>query len=328
MHLLKACWTIDGQSKEHALLAFTVGVKQLIVVLNKMDACNYAQARYADIKAEVSAHLKKVGYKVDRMHFIPITGSHGDNLTERSAKMSGWYQGPTLLEALDSVDAPVRRVEKPLRLPIQEVYHIGGIGTVSVGRIESGTLTPGTHITIGPVGLTSQVQSLEMHHALLAHATAGDHVGIHCAGVEVKDIKRGYVVSNSDEDPAKACDTFKAQMIIMQHPGLIRNGYTPVMHCHTSQVPARFKHIDAKMDRRTGKELEQNPRSVKGGDACMVTIEPLKPLVVEAYEAYPPLGRFCVRDMRQTVAVGVIRSVVHRGGDGLASGSKTNEARK
>jgi elongation factor 1-alpha len=314
-------WAFEGQTKEHALLAFTVGVKQLIVVINKMDACRYAETRYTELQQEVSSYLKKVGYKLDRIHFIPISGCYGDNLTERSLKMT-WYKGPTLLEAMDLVDPPVRCLDKPFRLPIQEVYKIGGVGIVPVGRVETGIVHPGMNITIGPTGVISQVQSMEMHQQSLSQAVAGDHVGLHCSNIDAKEIKRGYVISNSQEDPVRACESFKAMLIVMFHPGRIHSGYTPVLNCHTCQVAARFKTLDEKMDRRTGKIIEHNPEFVKTGDACMVTIEPLKPMVVEVFDAYPSLGRFAVRDMRRTIAVGIVKSVAHKVDGSLGEGKK------
>jgi elongation factor 1-alpha len=304
-------WAAEGQTKEHALLAFTLGVQQMIVGLNKMDACQYSESRYNDIKEEVSGYLKKVGYKPAKINFVPISGWVGDNMIERSANMA-WYKGPILLEALDLVSPPKRPTDKPLRLPLQDVYKIGGIGTVPVGRVETGILKPNMNVNFAPIGLVTEVKSVEMHHESLLEAVPGDNVGFNCKNVAVKDIKRGYVCSNNAEDPAKGCESFSAQVIIMSHPGQIQNGYTPVLDCHTSHIATKFKNIDEKMDRRTGKTMEANPKFVKNGDACMVTLEPSKPMVVESFADYPPLGRFAVRDMRQTVAVGVIKSVIKK----------------
>lgn len=304
-------WAAEGQTKEHALLAFTLGVKQMIVALNKMDSCQYSESRYNDIKEEVSGYLKKVGYKPAKINFVPISGWVGDNMIDRSPNMA-WYKGPILLEALDLVTPPERPTNKPLRLPLQDVYKIGGIGTVPVGRVETGILKPNMVVCFAPIGLITEVKSVEMHHESLAEAVPGDNVGFNCKNVSVKDIKRGYVASNNAEDPAKGCETFEAQVIIMSHPGQIQNGYTPVLDCHTSHIATKFKNINEKMDRRTGKTIETDPKFVKNGDACMVTMEPSKPMVVESFADYPPLGRFAVRDMRQTVAVGVIKSVIKK----------------
>lgn len=300
----------EGQTREHALLAFTLGVKQMICCTNKMDATEppYSDKRYEEIQKEVKNYIKKVGYKPDSVPFIPISGWNGDNMIEKSTNM-GWYKGPTLLEALDAVEPPKRPSDKPLRLPLQDVYKIGGIGTVPVGRVETGVIKPGMVVEFAPVGLTTEVKSVEMHHEALPEAAPGDNVGFNVKNVSVKELKRGYVASDSKNDPAKGCAHFKAQVIIMNHPGQISNGYTPVLDCHTSHIAVKFKEIEQKVDRRTGKVTEEKPKFIKNGDAGFVMMEPSKPMCVEPFTSYAPLGRFAVRDMRQTVAVGVIKEV-------------------
>eukprot|EP01024_Parvocaulis_polyphysoides_P012444 TRINITY_DN1449_c0_g1_i2.p1 TRINITY_DN1449_c0_g1~~TRINITY_DN1449_c0_g1_i2.p1 ORF type:complete len:496 (+),score=85.31 TRINITY_DN1449_c0_g1_i2:146-1489(+) len=300
----------EGQTREHGLLAFTLGVKQMIVGTNKMDATEppYSENRYKEIKTEVSKYLKKVGYNPDKINFVPISGFQGDNMLEKSTNMN-WYKGPTLLEALDLIEPPKRPSDKPLRLPLQDVYKIGGIGTVPVGRVETGIIKPGMVVTFAPTGLTTEVKSVEMHHEAMPEAVPGDNVGFNVKNVSVKEIKRGYVCSDSKNDPAKGCDNFMAQVIIMNHPGQIGNGYAPVLDCHTAHIAVKFKDIQQKVDRRSGKVVEESPKFIKNGDAAFVIMEPTKPMVVEAFTEYPPLGRFAVRDMRQTVAVGVIKKV-------------------
>jgi len=303
----------DGQTREHALLAFTLGVKQMIVCTNKMDekTVNFAEARYEEIKKEVSAYLKKVGYNVDKVRFVPISGWAGDNMIEKSDNMP-WYKGPTLLEALDLLEPPARPTNLPLRLPLQDVYKIGGIGTVPVGRVETGIMKPGEVVTFGPTGVTTEVKSIEMHHEALAEAIPGDNVGFNVKNLSVKDIRRGFVCGNSKNDPPKECESFTAQVIILNHPGQIGNGYAPVLDCHTCHIACKFAEIESKIDRRSGKELEKEPKFVKSGDAAIVKMIPQKPMTVETFVEYPPLGRFAVRDMRQTVAVGVIKAVVKK----------------
>jgi len=300
----------DGQTREHALLSFTLGVKQMIVALNKMDATEpkYSKGRYEEIIKEISGYLKKVGYNPEKIPFVPISGFEGDNMIERSKNMD-WYKGPTLLEALDKCTPPVRPSDKPLRLPLQDVYKIGGIGTVPVGRVETGVIKPGMVVTFAPNGLTTEVKSVEMHHETLPEAIPGDNVGFNVKNVSVKEIKRGYVASDSKNDPAAGAASFVAQVIIMNHPGQITAGYCPVLDCHTSHIACKFETLQVKMDKRSGKKLEDNPKFLKNGEAGLVNLVPSKPMCVESFKQYPPLGRFAVRDMRQTVAVGVIKSV-------------------
>merc|ERR1711991_295362 len=209
----------------------------------------------------------------------------------------------------DQVKPPKRPVDKALRLPLQDVYKIGGIGTVPVGRVETGILKPGAVVVFSPNGVTTEVKSVEMHHESMPEAVPGDNVGFNVKNVSVKEIKRGNVCGDSKKDAPEGCSDFNAQVIVMNHPGQISNGYSPVLDCHTAHVACKFAQILEKMDRRSGKVLEQNPKFVKSGDACIVQLEPSKPLCVESFTEFPPLGRFAVRDMRQTVAVGVIKSV-------------------
>ena len=298
----------DGQTREHALLSFTLGVKQMIVCCNKMDekSVNYSEERYLEIKKEVSDFLKKVGYKPDTILFIPISGWAGDNMMEKSAN-TPWYKGPCLLEALDKIEPPKRPTEKPLRLPLQDVYKIGGIGTVPVGRVETGILKPGMNVTFAPADVKTDVKSVEMHHTSIPEAIPGDNVGFNVKGLSIKDIKRGYVCGDTKNDPPREVESFVAQIIIMNHPGQIENGYTPVLDCHTAHIACKFSEIQAKIDRRTGKATEEEPKFVKTGDSALILLKPTKPMCVETFTDYAPLGRFAVRDMKQTVAVGVIK---------------------
>jgi elongation factor 1-alpha len=304
----EAGYSKTGQTREHALLAYTLGVKQMIVCCNKMDAAGWSESRYEEIKKELIGFLGKVGYKSDTIPFIPISGWTGDNMLEKSTNMT-WYKGNTLLQALDALVPPPRPTEKPLRLPLQDVYKIGGIGTVPVGRVETGVLKPGMVVSFAPCDLTSEVKSVEMHHESLPEANPGDNVGFNVKGLSTKDIKRGNVASDTKRDPAKESVSFEAQVIVLNHPNEIRAGYTPVVDCHTCHIACKFAALTSKIDKRTGKEIEKEPKAVKSGDAAMVHMVPTQPMCVESFAEYAPLGRFAVRDMRQTVAVGVVKSV-------------------
>jgi len=311
----------QGQTREHALLAYTLGVKQMIVLVNKMDSntTNWAQTRYDEVQKEISSYLAKVGYKPETIPFVPISGWLGDNMLEKSSNLS-WYKGPTLFEALDAIKEPKRPVDRPLRIPIQDVYKIGGIGTVPVGRVETGTLVKGQSITVAPVQIVTEVKSIEMHHTEMEQAQPGDNIGFNVKGLSVKDLRRGYVVGDTKNDPPFGCSDFTAQVIIMNHPGEIRSGYSPVLDCHTSHIACKFAELLAKVDKRSGKETEPNPKFIKKGDSAIVKLEPSKPMVVEAFAEYAPLGRFAVRDMKQTVAVGIIKSVTKKTDTGKKGG--------
>ncbi|KAJ4386674.1 translation elongation factor EF-1 alpha [Gnomoniopsis smithogilvyi] len=315
----------DGQTREHALLAYTLGVKQLIVACNKMDTAEWKQARFEEIQKETSTFIKKVGYNPKTVAFVPISGFNGDNMIEGEsldARAKAWYKGwkklgsdgkevsgKTLLDAIDAIEPPKRPTDKPLRLPLQDVYKIGGIGTVPVGRIETGILKPGMVVTFAPANVTTEVKSVEMHHEQLTEGVPGDNVGFNVKNVSVKEIRRGNVAGDSKNDPPVGAASFNAQVIVLNHPGQVGAGYAPVLDCHTAHIACKFSELLEKIDRRTGKSVEASPKFIKSGDAAIVKMVPSKPMCVEAFTDYPPLGRFAVRDMRQTVAVGVIKSV-------------------
>uniref|UniRef100_A0A667X770 Elongation factor 1-alpha n=1 Tax=Myripristis murdjan TaxID=586833 RepID=A0A667X770_9TELE len=307
----------NGQTREHALLP------------------PYSQKRFEEITKEVTAYIKKIGYNPATVAFVPISGWHGDNMLEMNwfkgwkiERKDGNASGTTLLEALDAILPPTRPTEKALRLPLQDVYKIGGIGTVPVGRVETGILKPGMVVTFAPASLTTEVKSVEMHHESLTEALPGDNVGFNVKNVSVKEIRRGNVAGDSKNDPPKGCSSFNAQVIILNHPGQIGAGYSPVLDCHTAHIACKFDELLEKIDRRSGKKLEDNPKNVKSGDAAIVRMIPSKPMVVEAFSDYAPLGRFAVRDMKQTVAVGVIKSVDKKEVSGKTTKSAEKAAKK
>jgi len=304
----EAGYAKNGQTREHALLAYTLGVKQMICLVNKMDdkSVKYSKDRFKEIEGEMKKFLKTVGYKPKKIPFIPISGWVGDNMLEPSKNMP-WYKGPYVLKALDAIKPPKRPIEKPLRLPLQDVYKIGGIGTVPVGRVETGVIKPGMSVTFAPAMLTTEVKSVEMHHEAMEEAKPGDNVGFNVKNISLKQIRRGMVAGDAKKDPPAKSDHFNAQVIILDHPNKIMAGYTPVLDCHTAHIACRFDKLITLMNKRTGAVIEENPKSAKSGQAVIVDMIPSKPMCVESFKEYPPLGRFAVRDMRKTVAVGVIK---------------------
>jgi elongation factor 1-alpha len=264
--------------------------------------------RYEEIVIQLSSFLMKVGYKPGELQFVPISGFKGYNLIERSTDYF-WYKGPTLFEALDRINEPKRLSDMPLRLPLQGVYKIGGIGTVAAGCVRTGVLKPGMLVTFAPTGLQGEVTSVQMDHADLSEALPGDNVGFAVKNVSDAHLRRGYVASSSNHQPAKEATNFTSKVIITSHPGRIGNGYTPVLNCHTSHIAVRFAKLLAKMDKFSDKVIEKEPKFLKKGDVGIIQMIPTKPMVVETYYEYPSLGRFVVRDMRQTVAVGIILTV-------------------
>ncbi len=299
----------EGQTREHITLAKTMGIDQVIVAVNKMDATEppYSQERFNEVTNTLKKLMKTLGYRVEQLPFIPVSAWNGDNLTTRSNNMP-WYKGPTLLEALDSLKQPSKPVDKPLRIPISEALSISGVGTVLVGRVETGVLKVGDQVVIMPVDISGEVRSIEMHHQPMQKAEPGDNIGFNVRGVSKKDVKRGDVVGHPTNKPTVA-DEFTARVFIMWHPTAISVGYTPVVHAHTASVACRIIEILGKLDPRTGQIVEKNPQFIKMGDIALVKFKPIKPMVIEKYSDFPQLGRFAMRDMGKTIGVGTIVDV-------------------
>jgi len=302
-----------GQAREHAFLLRTLGVTQLVVSINKMDdqTVKYSEQRYNEAKQDVENLLKTVGYNITKINIIPVSGWTGENLVKKSTNMP-WYKGPTLMEALDQFVEPPKPIEKPLRLPVQDVYTITGVGTVPVGRVETGKIKVGDSVSIMPEGLIAEVKSIETHHTAMQEAMAGDNIGFNLRGVAKSDFRRGSVLGPSNSPPTIAKE-FLAQIIVVYHPTAIAPGYTPVLHAHTAQVAATISEIVAKIDPRSGQPTEEKPKTIKTGDSAIVKITPLRPLVLETFKDYPELGRFALRDMGSTVAAGIVREITQKG---------------
>ena len=299
-----------GQTVEHSFLLKTLGVNQIIVLINKMDITTppYDQKRYDEVKEEAVKLLRKVGYKIEGLNIIPVSGWKGDNLVTKSPNMP-WYKGPTLIEALDMLVEPPKPIDKPLRIPVQDVYSITGVGTVPVGRVETGVLKTNDLVVVMPAGIKGEVKSIETHHTQIPQAIPGDNIGFNVRGIAKTDIRRGDVVGSVSVPPTVVKE-FLAQIIIVYHPTAVAAGYTPVLHAHTLQVAATISELVSKIDPRTGQVVEDKPKSLKTGDAAIVKIRPLKPVCIETYKDFPELGRFALRDSGRTVAAGIVKDIL------------------
>jgi len=298
---------IMAQTREHAFLAKTLGVQQIIVLANKMDSVQppYSEKRFQEVKAEIEKFMASVGYK--NFPIIPISGYKGDNIVKKSENMK-WYNGPTLLDALELLKIPEKPTNKPLRLPVQDVYSITGIGTVPVGRVETGTIKPGDKVIFMPANKQGEVKSVEMHHESLPSAEPGDNIGFNVRGIAKNDVKRGDVCGPVSTPPTVA-KSFTAQIVVLNHPSVIAAGYKPVFHVHTAQVACRFEEILKTINPKDGTTKEEHPQFIKTGDIAVVKVIPDKPLVIEKVAEFPQLGRFAIRDMGQTVAAGLCMEV-------------------
>ena len=291
------------QTKEHIFLSKTLGINQLIIAINKMDVVDYSEDKYNEVKDAVSALIKSIGYKPSETPFIPISAFEGDNIKENSSN-TPWYKGDALIPALDKLVVPPKPIDKPLRIPVQDVYSITGVGTVPVGRVETGIMKQGENVIFEPSGASGEVKSIEEHHENMPSAEPGDNIGFNVRGVGKNDIRRGDVAGHVDSAPTVA-KTFDAQIVVLQHPGVITVGYTPVFHCHTAQIACTFMELSKKLNPATGQVDEENPDFLKTGNAAIVKVRPTKPMVIENAREIPQMGRFAIRDMGQTVAAGL-----------------------
>ncbi len=307
---------VNAQTREHAILARTLGVQQMIVAINKMDIAgvDYKESRFKEVKEDVSKLLKMIGYKVEEIQFIPIASLVGDNVVKKSTNMP-WYTGVTLVESLDNLKEPEKPIQLPLRLPLQDVYNITGIGVVPVGRVETGVMKVNDKIIIVPgregKGVSGEVKSIEMHHEQIQSAEPGDNVGFSVRGIGKKDIARGDVVGHVDNVPTVASE-FTAQVVVMNHPSVITKGYTPVFHIHTAQVACQFVEIEKTMNPATGETLKEKPDFIKNGDVAICKIKPIQPVVIEKQKDIPQLSRFAIRDSGTTVAAGMCIDLVKK----------------
>jgi elongation factor 1-alpha len=295
------------QTKEHVFLARTLGITQLIIAVNKMDAVKYEEKRFNEVKKDLTDLIKMVGYKPDETLFIPVSSLAGDNIKVNSPN-TPWYKGLPLVQALDTFKEPSKPTDKPLRLPIQDVYSISGIGTVPVGRVETGIMKKGMKVSFMPANKDGEIKSIEMHHEEIPQAVPGDNVGFNVRGIGKGDIRRGDVCGPVEAPPGVA-EEFTAQIVVLQHPSALTVGYTPVFHCHTTQTACTFTQLLKKLDPRTGQTKEENPTFLKSGDAAIVVITPTKPMVIEPVKELPQMGRFAVRDMGSTIAAGMCISI-------------------
>ena len=305
---------IMAQTKEHVFLSRTLGVNQLIVAIKKMDMKEYSESVFTKIKADMEVLLKSVGYDVSKIIFVPLASFPGENVAKKSDKMP-WYKGGTLLETLDTLKEPEKPTHLPLRLPLQDVYNITGIGVVPVGRVETGIMKVGDKVIIVPAregkGITGEVKTIEMHHEQMQQAEPGDNIGFNVRGIGKKDVARGDVIGHPDNVP-KVASEFTAQIVVLNHPTVITVGYSPVFHIHTAQVACTITAIERKLNPATGETLQEKPDFIKNGDAAIIKVKPIQPLVIERQKDIPQLSRFAVRDSGTTVAAGMCIDLVEK----------------
>jgi len=307
---------VNAQTIEHLKLSKIFGVGQLVIAVNKMDisGVDYSETRYNEVVEEAKKNAAQAGWPVDKLRFLPIASLPGDNIAKASEKMT-WWKGDNLLQAINKFEVPQKPTDLPLRLPIQDVYNITGIGVVPVGRIETGVMKIGDKVTVGPgregKGITGECKTIEMHHEQVKEAGPGDNIGFNVRGIGKKDIARGDVLGHADNVPSVVTE-FTAQVVIMSHPSVVTVGYTPVFHIHTAQIACQFVEIVKKLDPATGNEVTENKDILRNGDAAIVRLRPVQPLVIEKSTEIPQMSRFAIRDSGVTVAAGMCLDLVKK----------------
>ncbi|MFP4005398.1 MAG: translation elongation factor EF-1 subunit alpha [Candidatus Hadarchaeia archaeon] len=302
---------IMPQTREHAALAYTLGVSQLVIAINKMDKVNYDRAIYEELKGKILPLLENIGYKnVSDFPVIPVSAYQGVNVAEPSEELD-WYDGPNILLALEKLREAEKPVDKPLRVPIQDVHSVTGVGTVPIGRVETGTLRVGESLVFNPPGVRGEVKSIEMHHEEIEEAEPGDNIGFNVRGVSKDQIKRGDVAGDPEHPPTVAKE-FTGKVIILETPTYITPGFTPVFHCQSAHVPGEIIEIIQKVDSSSGQVIEENPDFLKKGEAGRIRVKPTKPMVMETANDFPQLGRFAVRHGGKTIAAGICTDLVEK----------------
>jgi elongation factor 1-alpha len=219
------------------------------------------------------------------------------------------------MEQFDLFPQPELPTNLPMRMPVQDVYEITGIGTVPVGKVETGIMKVGQKVIVLPgrsgKGVNGEVKTIEMHHESMPEALAGDNVGINVRGLGKKDIARGDVICDAAA-PISIVEEFIGIITVINHPTVLAKGYTPVFHVHTAQVPCQFVELIAKINPATMEVIQANPDFLKNGDTAKVRIKPQGNLCLETQKENAYMSKFAVRDAGQTVAAGLCMEITKK----------------
>jgi len=318
---------VQGQTRQHARLLGLLGIEKIIVGVNKMDSCDWSEQRFNEIKEEMSKMLQQAGFKPKQVPFIPYSGFQGENLVEKTEKMpwyKGWkanlskdeaIEGVTLYDALEKLARPpVRYPDRALRIPINGIYKIKGVGDVITGRVEQGTINAGDSVRVAPRGINGlKVFSIEMHHKTWPNAKPGDNVGMNIKGLEKNNMpKVGDVISLDKEPILEPVESFTAQIVVQEHPGQLKPGFAPLVHVRTAKSSCKMTKILWKMGKKTGNEKLENPPFLEMGESAEVEFSPQQPLYLESFDDCPGLGRVALMDQNQLVMLGKVISVKYK----------------
>jgi elongation factor 1-alpha len=318
---------IQGQTRQHARLLGLLGIEKLIVGVNKMDSCDWSEKRFNEIKEEMTKMISVAGFKPKQVAFIPYSGFHGENLVNRTDKMpwyKGWkanlnkdtvIEGFTLYDALEKlVRPPKRKPDAPLRIPINGIYKIKGVGDVITGRVEQGTVNNGDVVRVAPSGVENlKVFSIEMHHKTWASAKPGDNVGMNIKGLDKNNMpKVGQVISLQKDTLLEPVDNFVVQVVVQEHPGQLKPGFSPCVHVRTAKSACKMTKIIWKQSKKTGDQKLENPDFLERGETAEIEFSPQQPLYLEAFDKCEGLGRIAVMDSNSLVMLGKVISVNYK----------------
>lgn len=300
-----------GQTREHATLVKTLGVRRLIVAINKMDepTVAWSKERYDEIVDKVVPFLKQNGYNLKtEVEFIPISGFSGANLKDRVGKqVCPWFDGPSLLEYLDEMPGWERKLDAPFLMPVSGKYK--DLGTIVTGKIESGQVSKGQTVLVMPNKQMAEVLAINIEEAEVKTAASGDNVRLKLKGVEEDDVSTGFVICEPAR-PVKASTRFLVQIIVHNIRNIMAPGYTAVLHVHAASEEITLTRFEATIDKKTGQKNPKKPMFVRQGEVLIAEIEAQGTICMEPYSEYPSLGRFTLRDEGKTIAVGKVLSVL------------------
>jgi len=304
-----------GQTREHALLAKTLGVEKLIIAVNKMDdtSVQWAESRYTDIVTKLSPFLKTSGFKDDQLMFLPMSGLVGDNVKERK-NTPDWYTGKTLLDTLDAIETPSRNKSLPLRIPMLDGYKDMG-STIAIGKVEQGTVRPGNKVVIMPIGQKATVTAVYIKDEEMQYATCGENVTLKMSGCSESELAKGYVMADAAA-PVRVVSKFKAQLQIIELPEerpVLTSGYCAVLHVHVAAEECEILKLYESMSMTDRKKKEKNPRFVREGSVVTCSIALARPTSVDVFTGVAQLGRFTLRDEGRTIAIGKITELPKEG---------------
>lgn len=300
-----------GQTREHAMLVKTAGVKHLVILVNKMDdpTVQWEEERWTEIQSKLTPYLRKCGFnpKTD-ITYIPCSGLTGDFIKDRpDSSKGGWYSGPCFIEYLDDLFPSINRdFDGPVRCIVVDKF--SDMGVIVIGKMESGVVQKGQTLLLCPNKTAVQVLQCWSDDVEVEKVAAGDNIKFKLKGVEEADIQGGFVICSPDA-PVKVGKIFDAEVLVLDHKSIIASGYSAVLHIQSAIEEVAVKAVLCTVDKKTG-EKNKTRRFVKQDEKCILRLESQEPFCLEPFKLLPQLGRFTLRDEGKTIAIGKVLKVI------------------